>query len=111
MAEKGTDLKGKRLFSPQIVVHKSIVNMKGMNVISHRLCSVLINRSTIASYYSRRFVLARASHLYYFLLSSRWYKCNCALFLFINDNIIEDELIMLHNHSCCFLCFTYFFFH
>jgi hypothetical protein len=44
MAEKETDLKGKRLFSPQIVVHKSIVNMKGMNVISHRLRPVPINR-------------------------------------------------------------------
>jgi hypothetical protein len=44
MAEKGTDLKGKRLFSPHIVVHKSIVNMKGMNVISHRLRPVPINR-------------------------------------------------------------------
>jgi hypothetical protein len=44
MAEKGTDLKGKRLFSPHMVVHKSIVNMKGMNVISHRLRLVPINR-------------------------------------------------------------------
>jgi hypothetical protein len=44
MAEKGADLKGKGLFSPRIVVHKSIVNMKGMNVISHRLRLVLINR-------------------------------------------------------------------
>jgi hypothetical protein len=33
MVEKGTDLKGKMLFSPHIVVHKSIVNMKGVNVI------------------------------------------------------------------------------
>jgi hypothetical protein len=44
MVEKGIDLKGKSLFSPHIVVHKSIVNMKGMNVISHRLCPVPINR-------------------------------------------------------------------
>ena len=44
MAEKGTDLKGKRLFSPHIVVRKSIVKMKGMNVISHRLRPVPINR-------------------------------------------------------------------
>jgi hypothetical protein len=44
MAEKGTDLKGKRLFSPRWVVHKSIVNIKGMNVILHRLCPVPINR-------------------------------------------------------------------
>jgi hypothetical protein len=44
MAEKGTDLKGKRLSSPHWVVYKSIVNMKGMNVISHRLRPVPINR-------------------------------------------------------------------
>jgi hypothetical protein len=41
---KGTDLKGKRLFSPHRFVYKSITNVKGMNVISHRLCPVPINR-------------------------------------------------------------------
>jgi hypothetical protein len=44
MAEKGTDLKGKRLSSPRWVFYKSIVNIKGMNVILHRLCPVPINR-------------------------------------------------------------------
>jgi hypothetical protein len=44
MAEKGTDLKGKSLSSPHRVVHKSIINVKGMNVISHRLRHVPINR-------------------------------------------------------------------
>jgi hypothetical protein len=44
MAEKGTDLKGKRLSSPHRFVYKSIVNIKGMNVISHRLCPMPINR-------------------------------------------------------------------
>jgi hypothetical protein len=44
MAEKGTDLKGKRLSSLRWVVYKSIVNIKGMNVNLHRLCSVAINR-------------------------------------------------------------------
>jgi hypothetical protein len=44
MMEKGTDLKGKRLSSPRWVVHKSIVNMKGMNVNLHRLRPVPINR-------------------------------------------------------------------
>jgi hypothetical protein len=44
MAEKGTDLKGKRLFSPHRFVYKSIINVKVMNVISHRLCPVPINR-------------------------------------------------------------------
>jgi hypothetical protein len=44
MAEKGTDLKGKRLSSPRWVVHKSIVNMKDMNVNLHRLRPMPINR-------------------------------------------------------------------
>jgi hypothetical protein len=44
MAEKGTDLKGKRLFSPHIVVYKPIVNMKDMNVISDMLRPVPLNR-------------------------------------------------------------------
>jgi hypothetical protein len=44
MVKKGTDLKGKRLSSPRWVVHKSIVNIKGMNVILHRLRPVPINR-------------------------------------------------------------------
>jgi hypothetical protein len=44
MAEKETDLKGKRLSSPRWVVHKLIVNIKGKNVILHRLRPVPINR-------------------------------------------------------------------
>jgi hypothetical protein len=43
-SEKGTDLKGKRLSSPHRFVYKLIVNIKGMNAISHRLRPVLINR-------------------------------------------------------------------
>jgi hypothetical protein len=43
-AEKGIELKGKRLSSPRWVVHKSIVNIKGMNVILHRLRPVPTNR-------------------------------------------------------------------
>jgi hypothetical protein len=41
---KGTDLKGKRLSSPYKFVYRSIVNIKGMNVISYRLRPVPINR-------------------------------------------------------------------
>jgi hypothetical protein len=44
MTEKGTGLKGKRLSSPRWVVHKSIVNTKGMNVNLNRLRLVPINR-------------------------------------------------------------------
>jgi hypothetical protein len=43
MTEKGTDLKGKMLSSPHWVVHKSIVDMKGMNVNLHRLRPMPIN--------------------------------------------------------------------
>jgi hypothetical protein len=42
--ERETDLKGKRLSSPQWIVLKTIVNIKGMNVILHRLRPVPINR-------------------------------------------------------------------
>jgi hypothetical protein len=41
---KGTDLKGKRLSSPHRFFYKPIINVKGMNVISHRLRPVPINR-------------------------------------------------------------------
>jgi hypothetical protein len=44
MAEKGTALKTKRLFSPHRIVYKIIINVKGMNVISHKLRPVPINR-------------------------------------------------------------------
>jgi hypothetical protein len=44
MAEKGTDLKGKRLFRPMWITLKSLENVKGMDVILHELCPVPINR-------------------------------------------------------------------
>jgi hypothetical protein len=92
MAEKGTDLKRKRLSSPRWVVHKSIANIKGMNVILHRLRPVPINRWTVPPYCSRCLVFTRASRLYLCLLSSRKYKCNSILFLFIHNHIIKDIL-------------------
>jgi hypothetical protein len=85
-AGKGTDLKGKRLSSPRWIVLKSIVNIKGMNVILHRLRPVPINRWTVPPYCSRWLVFACASRLDFYLLSSRRYKCNSILFLFIHDN-------------------------
>jgi hypothetical protein len=42
--KKGTDLKGKRLSSPHRFIYKSIINVKGMNVISHWLRPMPINR-------------------------------------------------------------------
>jgi hypothetical protein len=44
MAERETDLKGKRPSSPRWIVLKPIVNIKDMNVILHRLHPVPINR-------------------------------------------------------------------
>jgi hypothetical protein len=44
MAEKETDLKGKSLSSPHRIVYKLIVNVKGINVNSHRLRPMPINR-------------------------------------------------------------------
>jgi hypothetical protein len=44
MSEKGTDLKGKRSSSPHRIVYELIINVKGMNVICHRLRPVPINR-------------------------------------------------------------------
>jgi hypothetical protein len=44
ITEKGTDLKGKRISSPHRFFYKPIVNVKGMTVISHRLCPAPINR-------------------------------------------------------------------
>jgi hypothetical protein len=41
---KGTNLKRKRLFSLRWIVLMSVVNIKGMNVILHRLRPVPINR-------------------------------------------------------------------
>jgi hypothetical protein len=44
IAEKGTDLKGKRLFRPQWITIESLANVKGMNVILYGLRPVPINR-------------------------------------------------------------------
>jgi hypothetical protein len=44
MAEKGIDLKGKRLSGPHRIVYKLIINVEGMNVIFHRLHPMPINR-------------------------------------------------------------------
>jgi hypothetical protein len=44
IAERGTDLKGKRLFKPQWITIESLENVKGMSVILHGLRPVPINR-------------------------------------------------------------------
>ena len=44
VAEKETDLKMKRLFGPRWITIELLPSVKGMNVISHRLRPVPINR-------------------------------------------------------------------
>jgi hypothetical protein len=44
IAEKGTDLKGKRLFRHRWITIESLVNVKGISVILHGLRHVPINR-------------------------------------------------------------------
>jgi hypothetical protein len=44
IAEKETDLKGKRLFRPRWITIELLANEKGMGVILHGLHSVPINR-------------------------------------------------------------------
>jgi hypothetical protein len=87
--KKRTDLKGKRLSSPHRFFYKSIVNVKGITVISHRLCPVHINRWTVPQYCTHWLVLACVSHLYFYLLSSRRYTCNPILFLLFHNNEVE----------------------
>jgi hypothetical protein len=53
IAEKGTDLNGKRLFRPWWITIESVANVKGMGVILHGLCPVPINRWTVLPYSSR----------------------------------------------------------
>jgi hypothetical protein len=101
-AGKGTNLKGKMLSSPRWIVLKSIVNIKGMNVILHRLHHVPINRWTVPPYCSRWLVFARTSRLDFYLLLSRRYKCNSILFLFTHDNKKKRYIICLFMLSLIF---------
>jgi hypothetical protein len=43
ITEKGTDLKGKRLFRPRWIIIELLANVKGMGIL-HELCPVPINR-------------------------------------------------------------------
>jgi hypothetical protein len=53
IAEKGTDLKGKRPFRPRWITIESLANVKGMGVILHGLHPVPINRWTVLPHCSR----------------------------------------------------------
>ena len=86
VAERGPDFRRKRLSSPQQIVTRSIINMKGMNVMLRRLRPVPINRWTVLPYCSCWPVFVRASRLDFYLLLSRRYEFNSMLSLFIHDN-------------------------
>jgi hypothetical protein len=47
IAEKETDLEGKRLFRPRWITIELLANVKGMDVILHGLCPVPINKLTV----------------------------------------------------------------
>jgi hypothetical protein len=80
IAEKGTDLKGNRLSSPHRSIYKSIVNVKGMTVISHRL-------RPGGTVHADLYLLLRHTCTFY-LLSSQRYICNSILPLSFLDNIM-----------------------
>jgi hypothetical protein len=44
ITDKGTDLKGKRLFRPRWIIIELLANVKGMGVILHGMRPVPINR-------------------------------------------------------------------
>jgi hypothetical protein len=94
MAEKGPDLKGKRPSSPHRIVYKIIVNVKGINVNSHRLRTVLF--TLFASYFCPC------------LLSSSRYKCNLILFSYIHDSLKIKCLCCYTIIYVVFLCFISF---
>ena len=108
--EKGTDLRRKRLSSPQQIVLKSIVNMKGMNVISHRLRPMSINRWTVPPYCSRGLGICFCVTLVLFTFSQdRRYICNLKSFLFSHVNKIEMiPWWCLYYISCFIWVFRYY---
>jgi hypothetical protein len=69
IAEKETDLKGKRLFRPRWITIELLANVKG----------------TVHA----DLAFAFASRLYFCLLSSRRYICNLLSFLSFHNNKIE----------------------
>jgi hypothetical protein len=89
IAEKETDLEGKRLFRPRWITIELLANVKGMDVILHGLCPVPINKLTVLRTVHVDLAFAFASRLYFCLLSSRRYICNLLSFLFFYNNKIE----------------------
>ena len=76
VVENETNLKGKRLLSPRQLTFWLRLNVRDMNVILPKLCPVPINRWTVTPHCSCWIVIALASFLLSYLLSSRRYKYN-----------------------------------
>jgi hypothetical protein len=62
--KRGTDLKMKRQIRPRRITIELLTNVKGMCVILHGLCPVLINRWTVSSYCSRWLGIRFLHHAY-----------------------------------------------
>jgi hypothetical protein len=82
IAEWGTDLKGKRLFRPWWITIELLLNVKGMNVILHGLRPVPINRWTVHVLFTLTGNCSYVTLVLFYLLSSRRYIYNSALFLY-----------------------------
>jgi hypothetical protein len=82
-------LKEEKTNRSTIVYVMIVTSCRGHKYNFDRAASVPINRWTVPPYCSHGLVFARASRLDFYLLSSRRYKCNSILFLFIHDDIIK----------------------
>ena len=98
-----TDLKEKRRFSPWQLTFWLIVNVRNMNVIFPRLHPMPINRWTVTPYCSRWLVITRTSFSDFYLLSSRRYKCNLILSMFVHYYIMLIWIIWWFNMFTCTL--------
>jgi hypothetical protein len=110
-AEKGTDLKGKRLPSPRQIVIKSIVNMKGMNVIFTQAapCAYKIGEQYSCTFHADLYSLLCHACTFTFC-RAEGIKVIQILFLFTHDYIIKN-IVVSYDYPCCFSCFIYFIFH
>ena len=104
IAEKETDLKGKRLFRPRWITIESLANVKGMGVILHGLHLVPINRWTVLPYCSGWLGICFCVTLVLFIFSQdRRYICNLKSFLFFHVNKIEMILRWCLYYISCFI--------
>jgi hypothetical protein len=104
VVENETDLKEKRPPSPRQLTFCLTINVRDMNVILLRLRPVPRNRWTVTLYCSRWLVIAHASFLDFYLLSSRMYKCNLNIIdvcsWLYNDSV--NNLMIQNDYSYIF---------